>query len=248
MADEDRVEPTLEAGEASAAATPPKNTQANRSAGSPINKKKLFIILGTLVVLIGGGVGANFYMKKSELEKKAAEAEANRPENILKKQLTERKQNAPPIYIPLDEMIVNLPGRGGEHYLQTKIVLRTADSATEGKVKQFMPVIRDKIITVLSSRQMQELATVEGKTMMAREVALVINSIIAPQLTAIYILQQQVGTADMQNLERIGAIPKETSTGKKITNEAARAAAEFWNVTEMDLPIQAVLFSSFVMQ
>ncbi|NCX27001.1 MAG: hypothetical protein EBX16_08565, partial [Burkholderiaceae bacterium] len=181
-------------------------------------------------------------------EEKAAEAEANKPENILKKQLTDRKQNAAPIYIPLDEMIVNLPGRGGEHYLQTKIVLRTADSSTEGKVKQFMPVIRDKIITVLSSRQMQELATVEGKTMMAREVALVINSIIAPQLTAIYILQQQPNTADLQNLERIGAIPKETSTGKKITNEAARAAAEFWNVTEMDLPVQAVLFSSFVMQ
>ena len=91
-------------------------------------------------------------------------------------------------------------------------------------------------------------AIVEGKTMMAREVALVINSIIAPQLTAIYILQQQPATADLQNLERIGAIPKETSTGKKITNEAARAAAEFWNVTEMDLPVQAVLFSAFVMQ
>ncbi|MFY7966647.1 MAG: flagellar basal body-associated FliL family protein, partial [Polynucleobacter sp.] len=102
-------------------------------------------------------------------------------------------------------------------------MLRTADSSTESKVKQFLPVIRDKIITVLSSRQMQELATVEGKTMMAREVALVINSIIAPQLTAIYILQQQPATADLQNLERIGAIPKETSTGKKITNEAARA-------------------------
>ena len=161
---------------------------------------------------------------------------------------SERKENAPPIYIPLDEMIVNLPGRGGEHYLQTKIVLRTNDSSTEGKIKNFMPVIRDKIITVLSSRQMQELATVEGKVMMAREIALVINSIIAPQLTAIYVLQQQPGTADMQNLERIGAVPKETSSGQKITGEAARAAAEFWNVTEMDLPVQAVLFSSFVMQ
>ena len=200
------------------------------------------------MVVLGGGIGVYMYMKSSAEARLAAEIEEKKPENILKKQLAERKLNAPPIYIPLDEIVVNLPGRGGEHYLQTKIVLRTADSSTEGKVKQFMPVIRDKIITVLSSRQMQELATVEGKTMMAREVALVINSIIAPQLTAIYILQQQPATADMQNLERIGAIPKETSTGKKITNEAARAAAEFWNVTEMDLPVQAVLFSSFVMQ
>jgi flagellar FliL protein len=247
MAEEDKVEPTLEAGANPAPAAAPASA-TDEAPPPPKSKKKLFIIIGALVVLIGGGAGGYMYMQKAEADKKAAEAEANKPENILKKQLTERKQNAPPIYIPLDEMIVNLPGRGGEHYLQTKIVLRTADSSTEGKVKQFMPVIRDKIITVLSSRQMQELATVEGKTMMAREVALVINSIIAPQLTAIYILQQQPKTADLQNLERIGAIPKETSTGKKITNEAARAAAEFWNVTEMDLPVQAVLFSSFVMQ
>jgi flagellar FliL protein len=249
MADEERIEPTLDPNAAAPAAGPatPANGEKPQEPEKPKSKKMLFIIIG-VVVLIAGAVGGYMYMQSTAEAKKIQEAEAKRPENILKKQLMERKENAPPIYIPLEEMIVNLPGRGGEHYLQTKIVLRTNDTATEGKIKNFMPVIRDKIITVLSSRQMQELATVEGKVMMAREIALVINSIIAPQLTAIYILQQQPGTADMQNLERIGAVPKETSSGQKITNEAARAAAEFWNVTEMDLPVQAVLFSSFVMQ
>jgi len=249
MADEERIEPTLDPNAAAPAAggAASANSASNQEAEKPKSKKTLFIIIG-LVVIIAGAVGGYLYMQSSAEARKIQEAEAKRPENILKKQLMERKENAPPIYIPLEEMIVNLPGRGGEHYLQTKIVLRTNDSSTEGKIKNFMPVIRDKIITVLSSRQMQELATVEGKVMMAREIALVINSIIAPQLTAIYILQQQPGTADMQNLERIGAVPKETSSGQKITSEAARAAAEFWNVTEMDLPVQAVLFSSFVMQ
>jgi flagellar FliL protein len=249
MADEERIEPTLDPNAAAQAASgaASANSAGNQEAEKPKSKKTLFIIIG-LVVIIAGAVGGYLYMQSSAEARKIQEAEAKRPENILKKQLMERKENAPPIYIPLEEMIVNLPGRGGEHYPQTKIVLRTNDSATEGKIKNFMPVIRDKIITVLSSRQMQELATVEGKVMMAREIALVINSIIAPQLTAIYILQQQPGTADMQNLERIGAVPKETSSGQKITSEAARAAAEFWNVTEMDLPVQAVLFSSFVMQ
>ena len=249
MADEERIEPTLDPNAAAPAASgaASANSAGNQEAEKPKSKKTLFIIIA-LVVIIAGAVGGYLYMQSSAEARKIQEAEAKRPENILKKQLMERKENAPPIYIPLEEMIVNLPGRGGEHYLQTKIVLRTNDSATEGKIKNFMPVIRDKIITVLSSRQMQELATVEGKVMMAREIALVINSIIAPQLTAIYILQQQPGTADMQNLERIGAVPKETSSGQKITSEAARAAAEFWNVTEMDLPVQAVLFSSFVMQ
>jgi flagellar FliL protein len=246
MADEERVEPTLEV---NGGIPPPPvvEQQIEVEEEKPKSKKMLFLIVGLLVVL-AGAVGGYFYMQHNAELKRQQETEDKRPENILKKQLMERKDNAAPIYIALDEMIVNLPGRGGEHYLQTKMVLRTNDGSTEDKIKKFMPVIRDKVITVLSSRQMQELATVEGKTMMAREVALVINSIIAPQLTAIYILQQQPSTADIQNLERIGAVPKETSSGQKITGEAARAAAEFWNVTEMDLPVQAVLFNTFVMQ
>jgi flagellar FliL protein len=182
MADEERVEPTLDPNTAApqaAVAAAAGGQEFSDQAPKPKGKGKLFIIIG-LVVLIAGAVGGYFYMQHSAAERQRQEAEAKRPENILKKQLMERKENAPPIYIPLDEMIVNLPGRGGEHYLQTKIVLRTNDSSTEGKIKNFMPVIRDKIITVLSSRQMQELATVEGKVMIAREIALVINSIIAP--------------------------------------------------------------------
>jgi flagellar FliL protein len=245
MADEERVEPTLDVN--GGIPPPPVEEQIEVEEEKPKSKKMLFLIIG-LIVVLAGAVGGYFYMQHNAELKRQQEVEEKRPENILKKQLMERKDNAAPIYIALDEMIVNLPGRGGEHYLQTKMVLRTNDGSTEDKIKKFLPVIRDKIITVLSSRQMQELATVEGKTMMAREVALVINSIIAPQLTAIYILQQQPSTADIQNLERIGAVPKETSSGQKITGEAARAAAEFWNVTEMDLPVQAVLFNTFVMQ
>jgi flagellar basal body-associated protein FliL len=173
MADEERVEPTLDAD-----APPPQAIPHEPEAEEvkPKSKKGLFIIIG-LVVVLAGAVGGYFYMQHKAELKREQEAEEKRPENILKRQLMERKENAPPNNIPLEEMIVNLPGRGGEHYLQTKIVLRTNDSATEGKIKNFMPVIRDKIITVLSSRQMQELATVEGKVMMAREIALVINSV-----------------------------------------------------------------------
>ena len=139
-------------------------------------------------------------------------------------------------------------GRGGEHYLQTTVVLRTGDAGTEGKIKQFLPVIRDKIILVLSSRTMQELATVDGKNAMAKEIALVINSIIEPQLTAIYILQQRLESAELANLERIGAVPKQTTAGERLSQTAIEAAAQYWKVTEMDLPVQGVLFDRLVMQ
>ena len=196
MAEEERVEPTLEPGQASGSATA-TNSGEKEALEPPRKSNKTLLIAVALIVVIGGGVGGYLYLDHAAKVKKEHEEEANRPENILKRQLTERKENAPPIYIPMEEMIVNLPGRGGEHYLQTKIVLRTADSGTESKIKQFEP---------------------------------------------------QPKTADKQNLERIGVIPKETSSGQKISSEAAKAAAEFWNVTEMDLPVQAVLFSTFVMQ
>jgi flagellar basal body-associated protein FliL len=231
---------------ASAAATPEDAALALEAEKK--KKKKKLILMIVAGVIVAGAVGAYIYHSKHEEARIHAEEEARKPENILKKQLADRKENKAPIYIPMDEIVVNLPGRGGEHYLQTKIVLRTSDSDTEKKITEFLPLIRDKVISVLSSRQMQELATVEGKTMMAKEVALVINSIISPQLTAIYVLQQQPSTADIQNLERLNVVPKETSTGQKISTEAANAAAAFWNITEMDLPVQAVLFSTFVMQ
>jgi len=109
-------------------------------------------------------------------------------------------------------------------------------------------VIRDKIILVLSSRTMQELATVEGKNAMAKEIALVINSIIEPQLTAIYILQQRLQSAELANLERLGAVPKTTTAGERLSQTAIEAAAQYWKVTEMDLPVQGVLFDRLVMQ
>lgn len=235
--------------EQEAAALPVAAAHAPGEGEAPKKSKKklIFIMLGALVA-VGGGVGYYMYSQsQAEAKRKQAELEAT-PEYQLKKQMEFRKENKPPRFIKMDEFTVNLPGRGGEHYLQTAIVLRTGDSATEGKIKNFLPVIRDKIILVLSSRTMQELATVDGKNAMAKEIALVINSIIEPQLTAIYILQQRLESAELANLERIGAVPKTTSAGERLSQTAIEAAAQYWKVTEMDLPVQGVLFDRLVMQ
>ena len=215
----------------------------------PKKSKKglIFIILGT-VVAVGGGAGYYMWSQgQAEAKRKQAELEAT-PEYQLKKQMEFRKENKPPRFVAMDEFTVNLPGRGGEHYLQTKILLRTGEATTEAKIKNFMPIIRDKILLVLSSRTMQELATVDGKNAMAKEIALVINAIIEPQLTAIFILQQRLESADLANLERIGAIPKQTTAGERLSQTAIEAAAQYWKVTEMDLPVQGVLFDRLVMQ
>ena len=231
------------AAEAAAAAA----AQAEADAAPAKKKKMLLMIVAAVVVALAGG-GYMYYAKhKEEAARKAAEEE-NSVEKRLEKAFAHKKENKPPVFIEVEPFVVNLPGRGGEHYLQLKMVLRAADKKVEARVLDFMPVIRDRVITVLSSRDMRELATSEGKNMMAKEVALVINAIIEPQLTAIYVLQQEPSTADLRNLERIGAVPKETTGGEQIGAAARQAAAQFWRVSEMDLPVQGVLFNSFVMQ
>jgi hypothetical protein len=58
----------------------------------------------------------------------------------------------------------------------------------------------------------------------------------------------------LRNLARIGVMTPGgrayggTSAGERVGDAAKEAAAQFWKVTEMDLPVQAVLFNKFVMQ
>jgi flagellar FliL protein len=233
-----------------AAPNPAEAAAAAAAALDAPTKSRKPVVIGVAValvlVLIGGG--AWWYTGTQAQKRAQEEADANSVEKRLMKQLQTRKENRPPIFIAMDEFLVNLPGRGGEHYLQTKLVLRTGSSDTEGRIKQFLPLVRDRVITVLSSRSVDQLATVEGKNALAKETALVINAIIEPQLTAIFVLQQEMSTADMRNLERLGAIPKESSGSVTWSAAAKEAAAQFWKVSEMDLPVQAVLFNTFVMQ
>ena len=217
------------------------------AAAPPAAKSKLPLIAGAVAVLVLAGAGWYFGMHLPA-KKHAEEESEHSVEKRLMKQLERKKDNTPPVFITMDEFLVNLPGKGGEHYLQTKLVLRTADATTEKRITDFLPLVRDRILAVLSSRTVDEMATVEGKDRMSKDIALVINAIIEPQLTAIFILQQEPSTADLRNLERLGAIPRETSGGGSYSAVAKEAAAQFWKVTEMDLPVQAVLFNALVMQ
>lgn len=218
---------------------------AVEAASPPKSKKPLLIGGAAVLVLAAAGVGFTMW---SSAKKHAEEEAENSVEKRLMKQLEHKKENKPPVFITLDEFLVNLPGKGGEHYLQTKLVLRTADVMTEKRITEFLPLVRDRVLAVLSARTVAELASVEGKAAMAKDIALVINAIIEPQLTAIFILQQEPSTVDLHNLERLGAIPKETAGGGSYSAVAKEAAAQFWKVTEMDLPVQAVLFNALVMQ
>ncbi|NCV87520.1 MAG: hypothetical protein EBW14_17035, partial [Oxalobacteraceae bacterium] len=198
-----------------AVAAPPVAGAEGEEAPPKKSKLPLIIAIVVVLVLIGGGVGG--WMWYSAKKKKEAEEAEQTLESRLKAQMQFKKENKAPTFVKMDPFTVNLPSKGGEHYLQVEMFLRVSEGKVEGKIKEFLPVVQDRIITVLSSRSMEQLATVEGKEILGKEIALVVNSIIEPQLTAIYILQQRLESAELANLERIGAVPKQTTAGERLS-------------------------------
>ena len=209
-------------------------SDAPKDAAVPKKSKKLmFIIIGVVVLAVAGG-GILFLRAKA---KAAEEGDEN-----VKHGKKELKQ---PIFVQMDDFLVNLPGRGGEHFLQARVVLRTADPTTEGKIKVMLPLIRDRLLTVLSQRSMDILATPDGKSALTKDMALVINAVLDPQLTLAYALSRDPSGNELRNLERIGVLSREmTAAGAGKGHSAVR----LMEVNESDLPVQAVLFSSFIMQ
>lgn len=134
-------------------ADPADNTDASEAPAKK-SKKKLFVILGVLVVLLGGGgAGAWYFTQHGESE--AGEAE-------------EAEAAAPPIFLPLDTFTVNL--QDGEQYLQVDITLQMTDPAVVDVIKLHMPRVRSRMLSLLSSKHADELATTEDKKKLAQEI------------------------------------------------------------------------------
>jgi flagellar FliL protein len=118
-------------------------------------KKLLFIIVG-VVVLCLGGAGGFIFMKRSGGGAHAAQA----PKPAKKE---------PPVFAALDPFTVNLADRDREHYLQIGLTYEVAGNDVGEEVKVQMPLIRSKILLLLTSKTATELATAQGKAKLGAE-------------------------------------------------------------------------------
>ena len=121
-------------------------------------KKKLFIIVGILVVLLGGGGAAAWFMTRGAATHDQ-EAEAEPPKV--------------PVFLALETFTVNL--QEGEQYLQTDITLQVSDQVQADAIKLHMPRVRSRLLSLLSSKHADELATAEDKKKLAQEIMAQVN-------------------------------------------------------------------------
>ena len=137
---------------------PPPGPAAAEEAPKPKSKRKLVVVLGVVVLLAaGGGGGAWWYVSRKAPEGAEAKSKVEAPK--------------PPQFVNLEPFTVNLKADGSnDHFLQTALAFQVADAATGDTIKLHLPVIRGKILLLLSSKSATELGPTEAKTKLAEEI------------------------------------------------------------------------------
>ncbi|KRC08634.1 hypothetical protein ASE11_23005 [Hydrogenophaga sp. Root209] len=198
----------------SAAAATSATATAAPAAKPKKSKKLLFIIVGVVLLALIGAGAALFIMKKNAA---AADDEYADDEPEATHQAKDPKHA--PVFLPLENMVVNLADPGGTRFIQLGLTLQLQDAKTEADVKTYMPSIRSDILLLISQRTADEMLQVQGKAKLANDIIAAISKEMG------YV----VAGHDADEVE--GAVKK-----KK------RKAAAPPN------PVQAVLFSSLIVQ
>lgn len=131
------------------------------------SKKMLIIIVAVVVLALVGGGGAYFYISK---QRAAAAAEDGGEEAPAKAAASHDAHKAPPAYLPLDNMVVNLADPGGERVAQVGITLEVTDAHASDTVKAYLPTIRSGILMLISKRTAETLLSPEGKEKLAKDI------------------------------------------------------------------------------
>lgn len=130
------------------------------------SKKMLIIILVAVLLLVLGGGGAFFFISKQH---SAEEGEESAPAPAPKA-VAHAAPKTPPVYLPMDPMVVNLADPGGERVAQIGITLEVTDAKASDTVKAYLPSIRSSVLMLISQRTADELLNAEGKEKLVEDV------------------------------------------------------------------------------
>jgi flagellar FliL protein len=173
------------------------------------SKKLLFIVLGVVVLAIAGAAAALFILKKN-----TAEDDHEDEEHVAVEQAAKDPKSAP-VFLPLENMVINLADAGGNRFIQLGLTLQLQDAATETAVKAYLPSIRSQVLVLISQRTADEMLVLKGKEKLASDIIATIS--------------KEMGYA----------VPAQGDGEEAPRKRKGKAAPN---------PVQAVLFSSFIVQ
>lgn len=133
------------------------------------------------------------------------------------------KKSVTPNYLALETMVVNLADPGGERVAQVGITLDLNDPKAADQLKAMMPAVRSNVLLLLTQRTSEELLKRDGKEKLAQDV------------------QVEVAKALGYEVPKPARRAKDSDDEDEPPRRKARTRAPA-------SPVNAVLFSSFIVQ
>ncbi len=137
------------------------------------------ILLVVVIAASLAGGGATGFFAKGFLEDKYGSREA-----VAADHPTGGREKKKEVMAKLDPFMVNLADQDIRRYLRTTLQLSLHQQTDKKSLKKAAPRIRDAVLTLLSSKRIEELLTVEGKTRLRGEIAEQINAAIGKEAVA----------------------------------------------------------------
>ncbi|MCX8075513.1 MAG: flagellar basal body-associated FliL family protein [Aquificaceae bacterium] len=135
-----------------------KETKEEKKGGS----KKILLLIPILLLLVGGGGGAYFFL----FAKKGKKGESAPPPSQVG------------VMMDLGVFTVNLADNDADAYARVAITLELSNDKVRVEVDKRMPIIKDAIIDVISSKTSSFVRTPEGRENLRLELIRRINTIL----------------------------------------------------------------------
>jgi len=148
------------------------NENSGQKAGGGSGSKKLLIIViaGFLLFMILAGAG--FFILWQKLPTPEPDPDPKKIQEEQSAQLT-----VGPVF-GLQPFVVNLADPAGNRYLRAKMTLELGNPELLEKMDKLVFPVRDKILTILSSKKHQEINTRQGKKELRTEIATTVDGLL----------------------------------------------------------------------
>jgi len=161
------------------------------------NMLMIIIIVVLFLIIIIGGVVAFLLMGDDEETQtqqvsapQAKEKSSSRPRRSSSKSVPmddSRLLSEIGILYPMDTFTVNLKSDAGRRYLKVSLSLELEGEELSLELDAKTPVLRDRIIRILSSKTLEEISSKKGKSKVSSQVMDTLNSMISDgQVRGIY--------------------------------------------------------------
>lgn len=111
---------------------------------------KILIIVLSVILLTGAGAATWFFFFRH-------------PPGPATAKVAKPEVPKVPVFVVIDPFTVNLQSEGTDQFLQVALTLQVMSNEQVDQFKLYMPQIRSRILTLLSSKRASEISTPEGK-------------------------------------------------------------------------------------